>query len=56
MGFNNNLNEPVGSVDVIIISFDTSVSYAIVNAGGFLAVTKTTSPCRCLSFSSSTAS
>ena len=31
MGYNNNLNDPVGLVDVIIISFDTSVSYAMQN-------------------------
>ena len=36
----NNLNERIGSVDDIIVTFDKSVSYAIVNAGGFLAVTK----------------
>ena len=34
------LNERIGSVDDIIVTFDKSVSYAIVNAGGFLAVTK----------------
>jgi sporulation protein YlmC with PRC-barrel domain len=36
----NDLNERVGSVDDIIVTFDKSVSYVIVNAGGFLAVTK----------------
>jgi uncharacterized protein YrrD len=36
----NDLNERIGSVDDIIVTFDKSVSYAIVNAGGFLAVTK----------------
>ena len=36
----NDLNERIGSVDDIIVAFDKSVSYAIVNAGGFLAVTK----------------
>ena len=36
----NDLNERIGSVDDIIVTFDKSVSYVIVNAGGFLAVTK----------------
>ena len=36
----NDLNERIGSVDAIIVTFDKSVSYVIVNAGGFLAVTK----------------
>ena len=36
----SDLNERIGSVDDIIVTFDKSVSYAIVNAGGFLAVTK----------------
>ena len=36
----NDLNERSGSVDDIIVTFDKSVSYAIVNAGGFLAVAK----------------
>ena len=36
----NDLNERIGSVDDIIVTFDKSVSYAIVNAGGFLAMTK----------------
>ena len=36
----NDLNERIGSVDDIIVTFDKSVSYAIVNAGGFLAVAK----------------
>src|SRR6476620_2663543 len=36
----NDLNERIGSVDDIIVTFDKSVSYAIVNAGSFLAVTK----------------
>jgi hypothetical protein len=36
----NDLNERIGPVDDIIVTFDKSVSYAIVNAGGFLAVTK----------------
>ena len=36
----NDSNERVGSVDDIIVSGDKAVSYAIVNAGGFLAVAK----------------
>jgi sporulation protein YlmC with PRC-barrel domain len=36
----NDNNERVGSVDDIIISPDKQVSYAIVNAGGFLSVAK----------------
>ena len=36
----NDKNERVGSIDDIIIAGDKAVSYAIVNAGGFLAVTK----------------
>jgi sporulation protein YlmC with PRC-barrel domain len=36
----NDLNERVGSIDDVIVTLDKSVSYAIVNAGGFLAVTK----------------
>jgi sporulation protein YlmC with PRC-barrel domain len=36
----NDLNERIGSVDDIIVTFDKSVSYVIVNAGGFLAVAK----------------
>ena len=36
----NDNNERVGSVDDIIVSGDKAVSYAIVNAGGFLAVAK----------------
>jgi hypothetical protein len=36
----NDLNERIGLVDDIIVTFDNSVSYVIVNAGGFLAVTK----------------
>ena len=36
----NDLNERVGSIDDVIVTTDTSVSYAIINAGGFLAVTK----------------
>jgi hypothetical protein len=36
----NDLNERVGSNDDVIVTTDTSVSYAVINAGGFLAVTK----------------
>jgi sporulation protein YlmC with PRC-barrel domain len=36
----NDLNERVGSIDDVIVTTDKSVSYAIINAGGFLAVTK----------------
>ena len=36
----NDKNERVGSIDDIIIAGDKAVSYAIVNAGGFLAITK----------------
>jgi sporulation protein YlmC with PRC-barrel domain len=36
----NDNNERVGSVDDIIVTGDKAVSYAIVNAGGFLAVAK----------------
>jgi sporulation protein YlmC with PRC-barrel domain len=36
----NNMEERVGSVDDIIVTTDKAVSYAIVNAGGFLAVAK----------------
>jgi sporulation protein YlmC with PRC-barrel domain len=36
----NSSDERVGSVDDIIVTTDKSVSYAIVNAGGFLAVAK----------------
>jgi hypothetical protein len=34
------MDERVGSVDDIIVTTDKSVSYAIINAGGFLAVAK----------------
>jgi hypothetical protein len=33
-------NKRVGSVDDIIVTTDKSVSYAIINAGGFLAVAR----------------
>jgi hypothetical protein len=36
----NNMDERVGSIDDIIVTTDKSVSYAIVNAGGYLAVAK----------------
>jgi sporulation protein YlmC with PRC-barrel domain len=36
----NDLNEKVGSIDDVIVTTDKAVSYAIINAGGFLAVTK----------------
>jgi hypothetical protein len=36
----NDLNERIGSVDDVVVTFDKSVSYVIVNAGGFLAVVK----------------
>jgi sporulation protein YlmC with PRC-barrel domain len=36
----NDLNEQVGSVDDVIVTLDRSISYAIIDAGGFLAVTK----------------
>ena len=36
----NNMDERVGSVDDVIVTTEKSVSYAIINAGGFLAVAK----------------
>jgi sporulation protein YlmC with PRC-barrel domain len=33
-------NERVGSVDDIVVTPDKAVSYAIINAGGFLRLTK----------------
>ena len=36
----NDLSERVGTVDDIVIAPDKSVSYAIVNAGGFIGVAK----------------
>ena len=36
----NDKDERVGSVDDIIVTPDKAVSYAIVNAGGFLGLTK----------------
>src|SRR6478672_9239745 len=36
----NDMNERIGDVDDIIVAPDKAVSYAIINAGGFLHVTK----------------
>jgi sporulation protein YlmC with PRC-barrel domain len=36
----NNMDERIGTVEDIIVTTDKSVSYAIINAGGFLAVAK----------------
>jgi hypothetical protein len=36
----NDLNERIGTVDDVIIAPDKAISYAIVNAGGFLQVAK----------------
>jgi len=36
----NSTDERIGAVEDIIVTTDKSVSYAIVNAGGFLAVAK----------------
>ena len=36
----NDMNERIGSIDDIIVAPAKSVSYAIINVGGFLAVTK----------------
>lgn len=36
----NSLDERVGSIDDMIVTSGTAVSYAIINAGGFLAVAK----------------
>jgi sporulation protein YlmC with PRC-barrel domain len=36
----NDLNERIGSIDDVIVTPDKSISYAIIDAGGFLAVTK----------------
>ena len=36
----NDTNERVGSIDDVIVTSDKSVSYAIINAGGFLSVAK----------------
>jgi PRC-barrel domain len=39
----NDKDERVGSIDDIIVSPDSAVSYAIVNAGGLIGLTKHTS-------------
>jgi sporulation protein YlmC with PRC-barrel domain len=36
----NDTNERVGSIDDVIVTPDKSVSYAIINTGGFLSVAK----------------
>jgi sporulation protein YlmC with PRC-barrel domain len=36
----NDKNERVGSIDDIIVAPDKAISYAIVNAGGFIGLTK----------------
>lgn len=36
----NDTNERVGSIDDVIVTPDKSVSYAIINVGGFLSVAK----------------
>ena len=36
----NDMDERIGAVEDIIVTTDKSVSYAIINAGGFLAVAK----------------
>jgi sporulation protein YlmC with PRC-barrel domain len=36
----NDSNERIGSIDDVIVASDKTVSYAIINAGGFLAVAK----------------
>ncbi|MGG6496932.1 UNVERIFIED_CONTAM: PRC-barrel domain-containing protein, partial [Bacteroidetes bacterium 56_B9] len=36
----NNMDEQIGAVEDIIVTGEKSVSYAIINAGGFLAVAK----------------
>ena len=36
----NNMDERIGAIEDIIVTPDKSVSYAIINAGGFLAVAK----------------
>jgi hypothetical protein len=36
----NDKNERIGSIDDIIVAPDKAVSYAIVNAGGFIGLTK----------------
>jgi sporulation protein YlmC with PRC-barrel domain len=36
----NDSNERIGSIDDVIVASDKTVTYAIINAGGFLAVAK----------------
>jgi sporulation protein YlmC with PRC-barrel domain len=36
----NDSNERIGSIDDVIVTSDKTVTYAIINAGGFLAVAK----------------
>jgi hypothetical protein len=36
----NDKNERVGSIDDVIVAPDKAISYAIVNAGGFIGLTK----------------
>jgi sporulation protein YlmC with PRC-barrel domain len=36
----NDKNERVGSIDDIIVAPDKAISYAIINAGGFIGLTK----------------
>jgi len=36
----NDKNERVGSIDDIVVAPDNSVSYAIVNAGGFIGLSR----------------
>ena len=36
----NDKNERIGSIDDIIVAPDKAVSYAIINAGGFIGLTK----------------
>ena len=36
----NDSNERIGSIDDVIVTRDKTVTYAIINAGGFLAVAK----------------
>ena len=36
----NDRNERIGSIDDVIVTTEKSISYAIINAGGFLAVAK----------------
>ena len=47
----NEKDERVGSVEDIIVTPDKAISYGIINAGGFLGLTKTMSPSRFLNSS-----